>query len=171
MTPYDLQFMKRFALIIAALMALTVVLIVAAHHIYGKQEREPNAAIAAQVGERISPIGAVYAGATGDAALALAQQRAAEAAKAQVAYDGTLDGGVIYGKLCTTCHTGGVAGAPKLEKAAWAARIAQGNDTLYTHAIGGFAGAAGNMPARGGNPSLTDDQVKATVDWMLANLQ
>ncbi|MBK8283437.1 MAG: cytochrome c5 family protein [Ahniella sp.] len=171
MTPFDLEFLKKFAQIIAGLMVLTVALIVGAHYIYGKQGRDPNPAIAAAVTERIVPVGAVYAGATGDAALALAQQRAQEAAKAQVAYDGSLDGKFIYDKLCTTCHTGGVAGAPKLEKAAWTARIAQGNDLMYKHAIEGFVGQAGNMPARGGNPSLSDEQVKATVDWMLANLQ
>ena len=56
------------------------------------------------------------------------------------------------------------AGAPKVgEKAVWAPRIAQGKDALYEHAIKG----KGVMPAKGGNPALTDDQVKATVDWML----
>lgn len=171
MTPYDLEFLKRFAIIIAGLMILTVVLILGAHRIYGKLERDPNPAVIAQTQERISPVGAVYAGATGDAAIRLAQQRAAEAAKAMVAYDGTLDGAVIYAKLCTTCHTGGVAGAPKMEKALWAPRIAQGTETLYKHAIDGFTGPGGLMPPRGGNPSLSDDQVKATVDWMLANLK
>ena len=53
----------------------------------------------------------------------------------------------------------------------WGARIAQGNDILHKHAIVGFTGAAGMMPARGGNPSLSDEQVIATVDWMLANLK
>ena len=51
------------------------------------------------------------------------------------------------------------------------ARIAQGKDTLHKHAIEGYTGAAGVMPAKGGNPALTDEQVIATVDWMLANLQ
>ena len=69
------------------------------------------------------------------------------------------------------CHTGGVGGAPTLDHGHWDARIAQGTDTLYTHAIEGFTGAAGVMPARGGNPALTDEQMKATVDWMLANLK
>ena len=67
--------------------------------------------------------------------------------------------------------TGGVGGAPTLDHGHWDARIAQGTDTLYTHAIEGFTGAAGVMPARGGNPALTDEQMKATVDWMLANLK
>ena len=56
-------------------------------------------------------------------------------------------------------------------KAAWAARIAQGADTLHKHAIEGYTGAAGVMPARGGNPALSDEQVIATVDWMLTQLK
>jgi cytochrome c5 len=78
---------------------------------------------------------------------------------------------VIYGNLCGACHTSGAGGAPKLEKAAWAARIAQGVDTLHKHAIEGFTGTEGMMPAKGGNPSLTDEQVIATVDWMVENLK
>ena len=93
-----------------------------------------------------------------------------EAKAARVAYDGTLDGSVIYGNLCTGCHTSGAGNAPKLEKAAWTARIAQGKETLHKHAIEGYNNV-GVMPARGGNPSLSDAQVIATVDWMVGNLK
>ena len=41
---------------------------------------------------------------------------------------------------------------------------------LYQHAIEGYTGAAGVMPAKGGNPALTDDQVRSTVDWMLSQI-
>ena len=44
----------------------------------------------------------------------------------------------------------------------------QGLDMLITNAITGYTGSAGVMPAKGGNPALTDDQVKATVEWMVA---
>ncbi|MBK7003811.1 MAG: cytochrome c5 family protein [Burkholderiales bacterium] len=75
----------------------------------------------------------------------------------------------IYGKTCALCHAAGVAGAPKPgDKADWGPRIAQGNDMLYKHAIEGFNGAKGSMPARGGNPALKDDEVKAAVDFMVA---
>jgi cytochrome c5 len=47
------------------------------------------------------------------------------------------------------------------------ARASKGKDTLYKHAIEGFTGSAGVMPAKGGNAALTDEQVKAAVDWML----
>ena len=75
----------------------------------------------------------------------------------------------IYGKTCAMCHAAGVAGAPKPgDKADWAPRIAQGTDTLHKHAIEGFTGAKGMMPARGGGASLTDEQIKAAVDFMVA---
>ena len=103
--------------------------------------------------------GAVYAGATGAAAQAAATAAAAAAAASQVAYGGTIDGSVIFGNLCTGCHTSGAGGAPTLDKAHWAARLAQGKDTLHKHAIEGYTGTAGVMPAKGGNPALTDEQV------------
>lgn len=75
----------------------------------------------------------------------------------------------IFGKTCAMCHAAGVAGAPKPgDKADWQPRIAQGNDTLYKHAIEGFTGAKGMMPPKGGATSLTDAEVKAAVDYMVA---
>ncbi|MBV1733124.1 MAG: c-type cytochrome, partial [Hydrogenophaga sp.] len=48
----------------------------------------------------------------------------------------------VYGATCAMCHAAGVAGAPKPgDKADWGPRIAQGNDTLYKHAIEGYTGA------------------------------
>lgn len=78
----------------------------------------------------------------------------------------------VYGKTCAMCHAAGVAGAPKPgDKAEWAPRIAQGNDTLYKHALEGFTGSKGMMPARGGAASLSDDDVKHAVDYMTAQSQ
>ena len=72
-----------------------------------------------------------------------------------------------FGKTCALCHASGVAGAPKPgDKADWGPRIAQGKEVLYKHAIEGFTGAKGMMPARGAGASLTDDEVKAAVDYM-----
>lgn len=73
----------------------------------------------------------------------------------------------MFNKTCAMCHAAGVGGAPKPgDKADWAPRIAQGKDTLYKHAMEGFNGSKGAMPARGGAPSMTDDEVKAAVDYM-----
>lgn len=73
----------------------------------------------------------------------------------------------VFGKTCSMCHASGAGGAPKPgDKADWAPRIAQGKDTLYKHALEGFTGAKGMMPARGGGAALKDDEVKAAVDYM-----
>jgi len=78
-------------------------------------------------------------------------------------------GKTIYGKHCMACHAAGVAGAPKLSDAAvWEPRIAQGMDTLYGHAINGFKGSMGFMPAKGGFATLNDDEVKAAVAYMVS---
>lgn len=171
MRNHDLVFLKHFSQVIAILVGITVALIFLGLYINSQLEPEPNPVAERATEQRLRPVGGVYAGSTGAAAQAAAKAAAAAAAAGQVAYDGTLDGSVIYANLCGACHTAGAGGAPKLEKAAWAARIAQGADTLHKHAIEGFTGSAGVMPPKGGNPSLTDEQVIATVDWMVENLK
>ncbi len=75
----------------------------------------------------------------------------------------------IYKGACVACHGAGIAGSPKFgDKVAWAPRIAQGKPTLYEHAIKGYIGKAGAMPAKGGNSALADADVKAAVDYMVA---
>jgi cytochrome c5 len=75
----------------------------------------------------------------------------------------------VYTKTCSVCHAAGVAGAPKLgDKADWGPRVAQGKNVLYEHAIKGYTGKKGAMPAKGGNTALADADVKAAVDYMVA---
>lgn len=94
---------------------------------------------------------------------------AAEPASAAPAVAENTVGKGVYGKTCAMCHAAGVAGAPKPgDKADWGPRIAQGNEVLYKHALEGFTGAKGMMPARGGGSTLSDDEVKAAVDFMVA---
>jgi cytochrome c5 len=74
----------------------------------------------------------------------------------------------VFGKTCAMCHAIGAAGAPKPgDKADWGPRIAQGDAILLKHALEGFTGAKGVMPARGASPALTDDEVKAAVAYMV----
>jgi cytochrome c5 len=76
----------------------------------------------------------------------------------------------VYKAACVACHGAGIAGAPKFgDKAAWASRVAQGKPTLYEHAIKGYQGKAGVMPAKGGNSALADADVQAAVDYMVAS--
>ncbi|MBK7050957.1 MAG: cytochrome c5 family protein [Rhodoferax sp.] len=78
----------------------------------------------------------------------------------------------VFDKTCALCHGAGVSGAPRPgDKAAWAPRIAQGNEVLFKRAIEGYSGERSYMPARGGNPKLTDEEVKAGVMYMVAQSQ
>ncbi len=170
-TKTDLTFLKHFSIVIGILMLITVALGGVALSLYAKHPPPENPDRAQELQARIAPTGAVYAGDTGRAAMVAAQEAAKKAAAAQVAYGGTLDGKTIFGNLCQACHLSGAGGAPKLEKALWAPRVAQGIDTLLKHAIEGYTGKSGSMPARGGNSALTDAQVKATVEWMVAQVK
>lgn len=98
---------------------------------------------------------------------------AATAAEAVPQGGGNAEAGEqTYQKTCAMCHGSPAMGAPVAgNKDDWKDRIAQGKDTLYAHALEGFTGAKGMMPARGGNPSLDDASVKAAVDHMIAKSQ
>ena len=75
-----------------------------------------------------------------------------------------------YKSACGFCHDAGVANAPKLgDKEAWAPRIMQGKDALYKAALEGKPGTA--MTAKGGFANLSDAEVKAVVDLMLAKVK
>ena len=94
-----------------------------------------------------------------------APEAGAPAAPAAAGKPDPAKGKLVYEANCVACHASGVAGAPKLgDKAAWDARVAQGYATLHSHALNGIRG----MPAKGGNPALTDDQIKAVVEYMVA---
>ena len=89
---------------------------------------------------------------------------------ADAAPAGKVDGEKVYKGLCFSCHDMGIAGAPKLgDKTEWDPRIAKGMDALYTSALKGKNDVPGKvMPAKGGNPALSDDEVKAAVDFMVS---
>ncbi|HEY6898974.1 MAG TPA: c(7)-type cytochrome triheme domain-containing protein [Rhodocyclaceae bacterium] len=71
----------------------------------------------------------------------------------------------VYSKTCALCHATGVAGSPKFGNADdWGPRIARGVSNLYTSAL---KGTAKGMPAKGGNLTLADGEVKAAVDYMV----
>lgn len=77
---------------------------------------------------------------------------------------GSADGEAIYNSVCMVCHDAGVAGAPiHGDEAAWADRVTKGFDTLLDHSTNGFNA----MPARGGNPNLSDEEMLAATKYML----
>jgi cytochrome c5 len=102
------------------------------------------------------------------AAAAQATEEAATTTESVQVAAGPVDGESVYNTACAACHTAGIAGAPKLgDPDGWAPRITQGMDTLIEHAIQGYQGEAGVMPAKGGNPSLSDEEVSAAVQFMV----
>lgn len=74
----------------------------------------------------------------------------------------------IYKANCMMCHGFGVGGAPKFgDKNAWKPRIKKGMKTLLKNTISGVKSPGGMMPPRGGNPALTDAQLKSVIQYML----
>lgn len=133
-----------------------------------------------QIAEAVKPVGSVSVAPVKKATAAPAEQTqdavpAKQAAavtqvpiaavQASAETDAPVAGKEVYASACFACHGTGAAGAPKLgDKAAWAARIAQGMDTLNDHAIKGFNA----MPPKGGRLDLDDATVKAVVEYMVA---
>lgn len=152
----DRDFLKTFSGLLAALVALTVIIFVVAQMVSGAGKIKAAQGDSSQIAERIKPVGE------------LAMAGVAAVANGVIATANAADKGeALYNATCMACHAAGVAGAPKTgDKAAWAPRIAQGADTLHTHAIKGFQGKKGMMPPKGGS-SAPDDDVKAAVDYMV----
>lgn len=132
--------------LIVAFLIFKFVMGIQATHVPGEDTKAAEEGIA----QRLAPVGKVAIG------------------EAKPDAGGAVDGKKIYEGLCQACHGAGVAGAPKAgDKGAWGSRIAQGKDTLFKHAIGGYTGKAGVMPAKGGNSALSDDEVKAAVEHLI----
>ncbi len=156
--------MVHFGGVITGLVVFAVIIAVLAYNAHQTLVPEENPSREANKLARIAPTTAVY---TGAADLASAMAKTAPAAP-EAPFHGTLDGAVIYQNVCAACHTIGAAGAPKLAAAGdWTERLARGTEALYKSALEGI----NLMPAKGGRTDLTDPQVRAAVDWMLAQLQ
>jgi cytochrome c5 len=157
----DRAFLRQFSGVIVGFMLLTVALIFLARYMQPdlEEDRNPSQAILAE--QRIAPVGAVRSGEEGAAALAAAQAAAVESAPESEA---AVDGSAVYAGLCKTCHEAGVAGAPITGSEQMGTRLAMnGLDGLVANAINGLNA----MPPRGGNPTLTDQQIQAAVEFML----
>ncbi len=164
---------------IAALVIGIILLTQFAVGVYGARSRKDDPAMAPDaVKKRIAPVAQVVVDpnaapaaaaaapvmATPAATVASAAPAAAPAAPPK-AEGAAANGKSTFDTVCTACHTAGVAGAPKFgDKAAWAPRIKAGKDALYASALKG----KGAMPPKGGNPGLSDDAVKAAVDYMVS---
>jgi cytochrome c5 len=164
---HDDHFANTFSVVIGTLVVVTLFLIALARSIGNPFEDAKIAADAVmnkQVAARTAPVGQVAVAGADNAALAIKSDDGAAPAALALPKNGE----ETYKAVCSACHAAGIAGAPKVgDKAAWAPRIAQGKATLYSHALNGFQGKAGMMPAKGARPDLPDDLVKETVDYIV----
>ena len=161
----DQKFIKSLSIFIVLGVVLTLFLILLGNLNAGtinERQRDGRNAMAETPNKNVlQPVGQI----------SVASASADQAETVQVAA-ASIDGASVYQSACMACHAAGIAGAPRVgDVAGWADRIAQGPDTLYSHAIQGFQGKAGMMPPKGGNMALSDDEVKAAVDHMVAQSQ
>lgn len=167
MSTQDQRFKDFFSVVIGILIAVTLTLIVLAAVVGGDAQKDAIRADKtweAQVLERLRPAGRVVLAGQADEA-----PEAQAAAVAPAPVTAPLSGAQVFNQACNACHGAGIGGAPKLgDTAAWSARIAQGAALLNKHAIEGFQGATGFMPAKGGNASLSDEEVISAVDYMVS---
>lgn len=166
----DKVFFKNFSIVVMILAIMMVVFILMARIVGSAVEYGDDEIRAAIISERTAPAGAVRV--EGDPEPA-AEAEAMPQETMVAAADDADAGRSVYEGLCISCHSGAIPGIPKVgDAAAWAPRIEQGMDTLYKHSIEGYIGSSGMpMPAKGGDPNLSDDQVKAAVDYMVAESQ
>jgi cytochrome c5 len=169
---HDKQFYNILSVVMGMLVTVTIVLLAAARLI-ANQTQVPGTysdpEYIAAVSNNIRPFARVAVAGPGNSALALAQPVVAAAATATTAAAVPKDGQGVYAAACKACHDAGLAGAPKTgDRAAWGPRLAQGKATLYKHAIEGFTGETGVMPAKGARTDLSDELIRQSVDYMAA---
>jgi cytochrome c5 len=163
----DTHFFNTFSLVIGLLVVIALALFALARSVAGEtQEKQMlvEAHYLKGVSERVAPFARVAVAGQDNSALKIeAATPAGSAAPAQ-----PKNGDELYEQACKACHGAGIGGAPKAgDKAIWGPRVAKGKDILYDHAIHGFTGTAGMMPAKGGRVDVSDDLVKQAVDHMV----
>ncbi len=165
---HDRTFFDTFMLVLGILLGVTIGLIILARVIAGNTSllhKKEDPVYQQEVASRIEPVARVAVAGQDNTALSPAAAEPVVAAE-------DLPGETVYNQACVACHGAGIAGAPKLgDTAAWAARIAQGADTLHTHALQGFQGKAGYMPPKGGRTDLSDQSVINAVDYIVGASQ
>ncbi len=163
----DQKFFDMYALVVGVLAFIALIIFVGVaklsdmtQGVYTSDSEEYQAAVA----DRIRPLGQVYL--SSDAINAQATR--VEAAEPAEPVATVLSGPQVYNEACNICHGPGIGGAPQISNPSlWTARIAQGNDTLYQHAIEGYSGESGYMPPKGARMDLSDDEVRGAVDYMI----
>ena len=157
---HNRKFFDTMSLVLGLLVVFTFVIFFVARAIIEETQNvfvKEDPSYQAELAKRIAPVARVSIAGLSDGAGEPEPKPVAAA----------MSGEDIYNSSCVACHGIGIAGAPKVgDPEAWAPRIDQGLPTLYDHAINGYQGDSGMMPPKGGAMSLSDDDVKAAVDYM-----
>jgi cytochrome c5 len=161
---------KRYAMNASIILGVSVVLMLFIFLLVGhhrdipdrvRLDRSALLGVGSSVDERIKPVAQVN--------VASAETQREPVKNTAAAPPPSRNGQQVYEATCVACHGAGIAGAPKLgDKTQWAKHIAKGPNALYASAIKGVQGSAGAMPPKGGNPALSDAEVRAAVDYMVA---
>lgn len=163
----DQKFFDLYSLVIGLLAAFALAIFVLAMKMSDLTQSvyvRDSAEYQAEVNSRIRPLGEVYLP---------GEEHHAEAPTVEVAEEPEpvatmMTGPQVYNAACIACHGAGVGGAPVVgDAAAWASRIEQGNEVLNEHALNGFSGSAGFMPAKGGRMDLSDQEIIDAVSYMI----
>jgi len=156
----DNKFIKNISIVIGILVIFAVFIVFIARD-SGFKEEQVNPSSVTLTEERIRPVGDVYTGEEG--AAAIEQVTVTTTEEPAVAFGGSLDAKMIYSTVCAVCHASGAAGAPIPGTEAMAQRTAKGLDALMESALNGLNA----MPARGTRSDLSDEQVQAVVEFMM----
>lgn len=135
---------QLIVVILASFLVPVIGIILLVQLVISQPSADPNALTAEAVGGRLKPVARVEFG-------------------APPAAPGARAGEDIVKGVCASCHQAGIAKAPKLgDKGEWAPLLSQGLPALVASAIKG----KNAMPPRGGDASLTDDEVARAVVFM-----
>lgn len=170
MSKHDTHFFNIFSVVLGLLVVFALLIFAFARHVGYKHQftaMQTDPMVVQAIGERTGiPARVAVAGADNTALVIRPVVATAGAAPVMAV---PKDGTELYEVACKACHGVGLAGAPKVgDAAAWGPRLAKGKATLYEHAIKGFTGQAGVMPAKGGRTDVSDDLIKEAVDHIVA---
>ena len=174
MSKQDTHFFNVFSLVIGLLVAVAVGLFALARIVASRTQDLQvltEADYSRNMDARIRPLAQEAIAGRDNSALAIQTAQGAAAGTA-VAAAMPKNGTELFEQTCSACHGQGIAGAPRAgDKAAWAARIAEGKPMLYEHALKGYQGKAGVMPPKGGRMDAPDELVKEAVDHLVQMAQ
>lgn len=158
MSEQDQAFFRTFLMVMGGLVAIAILAFITAQiATRGSVGVDPNkgARVQQEIEEYIAPVGQVAVGKSAGEAVEVAPAASEVASKS---------GAEVVQVACVACHGSGALGAPKIgDKSAWENRLDQGLGTLVHNAINGINA----MPARGGNPSLSEQEIRSAVVAML----